>query len=92
MVTPPSVYDEDLDAATRVLKKRHPVLGGYDQDANTSLMIFSVPYLISYLSQCMTLLPGTVLTMDFYADGALSGSRPSTPAGLNVWTLDDLAQ
>ncbi|MBK9180633.1 MAG: S9 family peptidase [Acidimicrobiales bacterium] len=33
MVTPPSVYDEDLDAATRVLKKRHPVLGGYDQDA-----------------------------------------------------------
>ena len=31
------------------------------QDARTSLMIFSVPYLISYLSAGMTLLPGTVL-------------------------------
>jgi 2-keto-4-pentenoate hydratase/2-oxohepta-3-ene-1,7-dioic acid hydratase in catechol pathway len=31
------------------------------QDANTSLMIFSVRYLISYLSRGMTLLPGTIL-------------------------------
>ena len=31
------------------------------QDAQTSQMIFSVPELISYLSQGMTLLPGTVL-------------------------------
>jgi 2-keto-4-pentenoate hydratase/2-oxohepta-3-ene-1,7-dioic acid hydratase in catechol pathway len=31
------------------------------QDANTSLMIFSVAYLISYLSRGMTLLPGTIL-------------------------------
>lgn len=31
------------------------------QDARTSLMIFSVPFLISYLSRGMTLLPGTVL-------------------------------
>jgi 2-keto-4-pentenoate hydratase/2-oxohepta-3-ene-1,7-dioic acid hydratase in catechol pathway len=31
------------------------------QKANTSLMIFNVPYLISYLSKGMTLLPGTVL-------------------------------
>jgi len=31
------------------------------QDARTSEMIFSVPYLISYLSRGMTLLPGTVL-------------------------------
>jgi 2-keto-4-pentenoate hydratase/2-oxohepta-3-ene-1,7-dioic acid hydratase in catechol pathway len=31
------------------------------QDAETRLMIFSVPYLISYLSRGMTLLPGTVL-------------------------------
>lgn len=31
------------------------------QDAVTKLMIFDVPYLISYLSQGMTLLPGTVL-------------------------------
>lgn len=31
------------------------------QDTSTSLMIFSVRYLISYLSKGMTLLPGTVL-------------------------------
>jgi 2-keto-4-pentenoate hydratase/2-oxohepta-3-ene-1,7-dioic acid hydratase in catechol pathway len=31
------------------------------QDASTALMIFDVPYLISYVSQGMTLLPGTVL-------------------------------
>lgn len=31
------------------------------QDAVTKLMIFDVPYLISYLSQGMTLVPGTVL-------------------------------
>jgi len=31
------------------------------QDSTTSLLIFSIPFLISYLSQGMTLLPGTVL-------------------------------
>lgn len=31
------------------------------QEANTSMMIFNVPFLISYLSRCMTLLPGTVI-------------------------------
>jgi 2-keto-4-pentenoate hydratase/2-oxohepta-3-ene-1,7-dioic acid hydratase in catechol pathway len=31
------------------------------QDATTALMIFSVPFLISYLSRGMTLLPGTLL-------------------------------
>lgn len=31
------------------------------QDALTSLMIFSIPFLISYLSRGMTLLPGTLL-------------------------------
>ncbi|GGB88979.1 fumarylacetoacetate hydrolase family protein [Dyadobacter sediminis] len=32
------------------------------QDSNTSDMIFQVPFLISYLSQFMTLLPGDVIT------------------------------
>ena len=31
------------------------------QDGSTALMIFSIPFLISYLSRVMTLLPGTVL-------------------------------
>jgi len=37
------------------------VNGRVMQNANTSLMIFKVDYIISYLSQCMTLLPGTVI-------------------------------
>jgi len=31
------------------------------QSSNTSLMIFSAAYLVHYLSQCMTLIPGTVI-------------------------------
>ena len=31
------------------------------QDATTDLLIFNIPFLISYLSRGMTLLPGTVL-------------------------------
>lgn len=30
LVTPPSVYDEDLVSGERVLRKRQPVLGGFD--------------------------------------------------------------
>lgn len=46
------------------------------QHSRTSLMIFSVPYLISYLSQTMTLLPGTVI---------LTG----TPEGVVLGVKDD---
>ncbi len=35
--------------------------GSVMQKSNTSLMIFNVPYLVSYLSRCMTLLPGTAI-------------------------------
>ena len=31
------------------------------QEASTAIMIFNVPYLISYLSRCVTLLPGTII-------------------------------
>jgi oligopeptidase B len=31
LITPPSVYDYDLSARTRELKKEEPVLGGYDR-------------------------------------------------------------
>ena len=37
------------------------VNGKVMQESNTSMMIFDVPYIISYLSQCMTLFPGTVI-------------------------------
>ena len=37
LVTPASVYDYDLDARTRTLRKRQPVLGDFDSDRYESL-------------------------------------------------------
>jgi oligopeptidase B len=37
LVTPASVYDYDLDARTRTLRKRQPVLGDFDPDRYESL-------------------------------------------------------
>ena len=51
--------ETDLDPGNVRVQGR--LNGKIMQDAGTSLMVFSVPYLISFLSQCMTLLPGTVL-------------------------------
>lgn len=42
LVTPNSVYDYDLEKRTRELKKRQPVLGGYDPSQYTSERIFAV--------------------------------------------------
>jgi 2-keto-4-pentenoate hydratase/2-oxohepta-3-ene-1,7-dioic acid hydratase in catechol pathway len=51
--------ETDLDPGR--LRVRGRLNGQVMQDASTQLMIFNVPYLISYLSRGMTLLPGTVL-------------------------------
>ncbi len=54
----PWIETELAPAAVRV---RGCLNGRILQDSPTSLMIFSIPFLISYLSRGMTLLPGTVL-------------------------------
>jgi 2-keto-4-pentenoate hydratase/2-oxohepta-3-ene-1,7-dioic acid hydratase in catechol pathway len=41
------------------------------QEDRTSTMVFSIPFLIHYLSQCMTLLPG-----DLIATGTPKGIGP----------------
>ena len=41
LVTPQSVYDYDMDARTRVLKKQYEVLGGYDPGRYQSERIFA---------------------------------------------------
>lgn len=41
LVTPPSVYDYDMDKRTRDLKKQQPVLGGYDPKQYTSERVFA---------------------------------------------------
>jgi 2-keto-4-pentenoate hydratase/2-oxohepta-3-ene-1,7-dioic acid hydratase in catechol pathway len=51
--------ETDLDPAHVRVQGR--LNGQTMQDASTSLMIFSIPFLISYLSRGMTLLPGTLL-------------------------------
>ncbi len=51
--------ETDLDPAHVRVQKR--LNGQTLQDASTSLMIFSIPFLIRYLSRGMTLLPGTLL-------------------------------
>ncbi|NLX07303.1 MAG: fumarylacetoacetate hydrolase family protein [Phycisphaerae bacterium] len=51
--------ETDLDPTNLEVSLR--LNGKTMQQANTSLMVFSVRYLISYLSRCTTLLPGTVI-------------------------------
>jgi 2-keto-4-pentenoate hydratase/2-oxohepta-3-ene-1,7-dioic acid hydratase in catechol pathway len=45
------------------------------QDNNTDDMIFEVPYLVSYISQFMTLLPGDVISTGT-PSGAGFGHKP----------------
>ena len=52
--------ETDLDP--RDLRIRGRLNGRVMQEASTALMIFDIPFLISYLSRGMTLLPGTVLS------------------------------
>jgi 2-keto-4-pentenoate hydratase/2-oxohepta-3-ene-1,7-dioic acid hydratase in catechol pathway len=51
--------ETELDPSGCTIRGR--VGGETLQDANTAQLIFNVPYLISYLSAGMTLLPGTVI-------------------------------
>jgi 2-keto-4-pentenoate hydratase/2-oxohepta-3-ene-1,7-dioic acid hydratase in catechol pathway len=59
---------------TGALSIRTRVNGETMQNSNTSDMIFPAPFLVSYLSRGMTLLPGTVI---------LTGSPPGVGLGLN---------
>ncbi|MDD5727431.1 MAG: fumarylacetoacetate hydrolase family protein [Victivallales bacterium] len=51
--------ETDLDPASVRVQGR--LNGRTMQDASTALLIFSISFLISYLSRAMTLLPGTVI-------------------------------
>src|SRR5208337_4662900 len=52
--------ETDLDPGN--LRIRGRLNGRLMQDSTTALLVFDVPFLISYLSQGMTLAPGTVLS------------------------------
>jgi 2-keto-4-pentenoate hydratase/2-oxohepta-3-ene-1,7-dioic acid hydratase in catechol pathway len=51
------------------------VNGEFRQRSSTSEMIFGVPFLVSYLSQFMTLLPGDVISTGTPA-GVAMGMKP----------------
>ena len=51
--------ETDLDPSNITVRGKHN--GKIQQEASTKLLIFSVPFLISYLSKSLTLVPGTVL-------------------------------
>jgi 2-keto-4-pentenoate hydratase/2-oxohepta-3-ene-1,7-dioic acid hydratase in catechol pathway len=61
--------ETDLDTSAVAVRSR--VNGETKQDGNTRDMVFDVPYLVSYVSQAFTLLPGDVI---------LTG----TPAGVGI--------
>jgi 2-keto-4-pentenoate hydratase/2-oxohepta-3-ene-1,7-dioic acid hydratase in catechol pathway len=67
----------DLEVADLTIQCR--VNGEVKQDSNTSLMIFGVPKIISYVSRIMTLMPGDVI---------LTG----TPAGVSSIKKDDVIE
>ena len=69
------------------------VNGAIKQDGNTSNMIFKVPFLIAYISQFMTLLPGDIITTGTPAGVAL-GMKPQPvyikPGDVIELGIDDL--
>ncbi len=64
--------ETELDPAHCRVRSR--LNGRLIQDSTTDLMIFDVPFTISYLSRCMTLRPGTVIAMG--SPGVLQEPRP----------------
>lgn len=56
--------------------------GELTQESNTSLQIFSVPETVSFLSRCMTLLPGSVICMG--SPATLQEPRPLLKPGDRV--------
>ncbi len=71
----PFVATPDEIADVHNLRLWLTVNGKTLQDGNTSNLIFNVPYIVSYLSQFMTLLPGDVITTGTPAGVGL-GQKP----------------
>lgn len=72
----PYISDE-VDPSDLMITSR--VNGETKQKSNTSNLIFNVPYLVSYLSQIMTLLPGDVIST-------------GTPGGISGMSVGDVVE
>jgi 2,4-diketo-3-deoxy-L-fuconate hydrolase len=71
----PFIATPDEIADVHNLKLWLTLNGKTMQDGNTSNLIFNVPYMVSYISQFMTLLPGDVITTGTPAGVGL-GQKP----------------
>ena len=76
------------------LKMWLDVNGQRKQDSNTSNMIFDVPFLVSYVSQFMTLLPGDVISTGTPAGVGLGHKPPQYLRAGDVveWGIEGLGQ
>jgi 2-keto-4-pentenoate hydratase/2-oxohepta-3-ene-1,7-dioic acid hydratase in catechol pathway len=67
------------------LKVKTYLNGKLVQEDSTANMVFSVPYLVSYLSQCMTLFPG-----DLISTGTPKGIGPMKPGDVVEVSVDGI--
>jgi 2,4-didehydro-3-deoxy-L-rhamnonate hydrolase len=72
----PFLATKDEISDVQNLSMQLSVNGNLMQDGNTSDMIFDVPYLVSYISQFMTLLPGDIISTGTPA-GVGAGIKPA---------------
>jgi len=73
----------DLDPSHLTLRTH--LNGKLMQEGPITGMIFSIPFMIHYISQCMTLLPG-----DIISTGSPSGSAPLHPGDVVEVTIDGI--
>ena len=71
----PFLATKDEIADPNALRLWLSVNGEMRQDSNTSYLIFNIPFLISYISQFMTLLPGDVISTGT-PQGVALGMKP----------------
>ena len=90
----PWVATQDEISDVNNLRLHLTVNGKTMQDGNTSNLIFNVPFLVSYLSEFMTLLPGDVISTGTPAGVGLGFNPPIyiKPGDVIEASIDGLGQ
>ncbi|MGD1822393.1 MAG: fumarylacetoacetate hydrolase family protein [Pleomorphochaeta sp.] len=80
------VINTELDPSNLLISSE--VNGKIMQESNTSNLIFDVPFLVSYLSSIMTLLPGDIILTG--TPGGISGMKKGDIVKIKIEGLPDL--